>query len=280
MKVLIIGSGRVGTAFGYLLKTKGFKILGVYNRRYETGLRAVEKLGEGTVYNKEGLLKAVPEADLILVTTPDGVIGETAGLLGGGGPQNGACIMHMSGLLDSDVLKIPGWEGGIFSFHPLQAVAGFQEGIKLLPDALYTVEGNEKGESFARELARILDLKYLVIKKEYKPLYHAAAVVASNYLVTLVDAAFKLLEKAGMDEKEVREGIIRLVGGTLRNLQNLPPAAALTGPVARGDIETIQKHRQALAEYAPEFLELYQLLCGYTAGMVDNEEIRDFCNKD
>src|SRR5690554_1558136 len=158
MKVLIIGSGRVGTAFGYLLKTKGFKILGVYNRRYETGLRAVEKLGEGTVYNKEGLLKAVPEADLILVTTPDGVIGETAGLLGGGGPQNGACIMHMSGLLDSDVLKIPGWEGGIFSFHPLQAVAGFQEGIKLLPDALYTVEGNEKGESFARELARILDL--------------------------------------------------------------------------------------------------------------------------
>ncbi len=276
MKVLIIGSGRVGTAFGYLLKKSGFKILGVYNRREETGRRALEKIGEGTIYNRKTLLAAVPEADLILITTPDGAIRETAELIAGGGPRGNAYLMHMSGLLDSGVLKVEGWEGGVFSFHPLQAVAGFQEGIQLLPEALYTIEGNEKGESFARELARRMDLKFLVIKKEHKPLYHAAAVIASNYLVTLVNASFQLLKKAGMDHKEVREGIIRLVEGTLRNLQDLPPAAALTGPVARGDLGTLRKHREALAKFAPGFLELYRLLGRYTAEMVDNEEVKNF----
>src|SRR5690554_6174877 len=202
MKVLILGSGRVGTAFGYLLKKNGFEILGVYNRRFETGWRALERIGEGTVYNQKTLPAAVPEADLIIITTPDGVIRQMVELIAGGGPQNSAYIMHMSGLLDSGVLNMEGWEGGVFSFHPLQAVAGFKEGIQLLPEALYTIEGNEKGESFARELARLLDLKFLVINKEYKPLYHAAAVIASNYLVTLVDASFKLLKKAGMDQKE------------------------------------------------------------------------------
>jgi predicted short-subunit dehydrogenase-like oxidoreductase (DUF2520 family) len=274
MNVLILGSGRVGTAFGYLLKERGHRILGVYNRRPETGLRALERIGEGTVYDRESLLAAVPAADLIVITTPDRAIKETAGLVGSGGPRDDAYLMHLSGLLDSEILKIPGWAGGVFSFHPLQAIAGFAEGVKLLPEALFTVEGDEKGEQFAGELARSLGLKYLVIKKEYKPLYHAAAVVASNYLVTLVDSSFRLLRKAGMDKEEVRKGLLQLVKGTLANLEAMPPAEALTGPIARGDLETINKHRQALADYAPELAGLYRVLGWYTAEMINNEEIK------
>ena len=279
MNVLILGIGRVGTAFGYLLRKKGYRILGVYNRHRETGLRALERIGEGTVYDRESLLAAVPVADLIIITTPDRAIKETAGLAGSGGPRNNAYLMHMSGLLDSDLLKIPGWDGGVFSFHPLQAIAGFTEGIKLLPASLFTVEGDEKGERFAGELARSLGLKYLVIKKEYKPLYHAAAVIASNYLVTLVDGSFRLLRKAGMDREEVREGILQLVKGTLENLERMAPAEALTGPIARGDLETIDRHRQALTDYAPELVELYRLLGWYTAEMINNEEIREYFDR-
>src|SRR5690554_6248754 len=142
MNVLILGSGRVGTAFGYLLKEGGYRILGVYNRRHETGSRALERIGEGVVYDQKALQAAVPEADLIVITTPDGVIKEAAEMVGSSAPQSGAYIMHMSGLLDANVLKISGWEGGVFSFHPLQAVANFAEGARLLPEALYTVEGN------------------------------------------------------------------------------------------------------------------------------------------
>ncbi len=276
MNVLILGSGRVGTAFGYLLKERGYRILGVYNRHRETGLRALERIGEGTVYDRESLPAAVPVADLIIITTPDRAIKETAALAGGCSPRNDAYLMHMSGLLDSEILKISGWEGGVFSFHPLQAIAGFTEGVRLLPEALFTVEGDEKGEKFAGELARSLGLKYLVIKKEYKPLYHAAAVVASNYLVTLVDSSFRLLKKAGMDREEVKKGLLQLVKGTLQNLDQMTPAGALTGPIARGDLETIDRHRQALADYAPEIGELYRLLGWYTAEMIGNEEIKRY----
>lgn len=279
MNVLILGSGRVGTAFGYLLKERGYRILGVYNRHRETGLRALERIGEGTVYDRESLPAAVPVADLIIITTPDRAIKETAALAGGCSPRNDAYLMHMSGLLDSEILKIPGWEGGVFSFHPLQAIAGFTEGVRLLPEALFTVEGDEKGEKFAGELARSLGLKYLVIKKEYKPLYHAAAVVASNYLVTLVDSSFRLLKKAGMDREEVKKGLLQLVKGTLQNLDQMTPAGALTGPIARGDLETIDRHRQALADYAPEIGELYRLLGWYTAEMIGNEEIKRYLEK-
>ena len=279
MNVLILGSGRVGTAFGYLLKERGYRILGVYNRHRETGLRALERIGEGTVYDRESLPAAVPVADLIIITTPDRAIKETAALAGSCSPRNDAYLMHMSGLLDSEILKISGWEGGVFSFHPLQAIAGFTEGVRLLPEALFTVEGDEKGEKFAGELARSLGLKYLVIKKEYKPLYHAAAVVASNYLVTLVDSSFRLLKKAGMDREEVKKGLLQLVKGTLQNLDQMTPAGALTGPIARGDLETIDRHRQALADYAPEIGELYRLLGWYTAEMIGNEEIKRYLEK-
>jgi len=279
MNVLILGSGRVGTAFGYLLKERGYRILGVYNRHRETGLRALERIGEGTVYDRESLPAAVPVADLIIITTPDRAIKETAALAGSCSPRNDAYLMHMSGLLDSEILKISGWEGGVFSFHPLQAIAGFTEGVRLLPEALFTVEGDEKGEKFAGELARSLGLKYLVIKKEYKPLYHAAAVVASNYLVTLVDSSFRLLKKAGMDREEVKKGLLQLVKGTLQNLDQMTPAGALTGPIARGDLETIARHRQALADYAPEIGELYRLLGWYTAEMIGNEEIKRYLEK-
>ena len=279
MNVLILGSGRVGTAFGYLLKERGYRILGVYNRHRETGLQALERIGEGTVYDRESLPAAVLVADLIIITTPDRAIKETAALAGSCSPRNDAYLMHMSGLLGSEILKIPGWEGGVFSFHPLQAIAGFTEGVRLLPEALFTVEGDEKGEKFAGELARSLGLKYLVIKKEYKPLYHAAAVVASNYLVTLVDSSFRLLKKAGMDREEVKKGLLQLVKGTLQNLDQMTPAGALTGPIARGDLETIDRHRQALADYAPEIGELYRLLGWYTAEMIGNEEIKRYLER-
>jgi predicted short-subunit dehydrogenase-like oxidoreductase (DUF2520 family) len=275
MKVIIIGTGRVGTVIGYLLREKGFRIMGVYNRHYESSCRALEKIGEGNPYTKKELLENIPLVDLLVITTPDGVIRDTVKLVGRGNPGKDTYIMHMSGLLSSDVLKIEDWHGGIFSFHPLQAVASFEEGIKLLPEAVFTIEGNESGERFAKELAETLNLKYFIIEKKYKPLYHAAAVIASNYLVTLLNSSFKLLKEAGLDRNEFREGLINLVRGTLQNIERLGTAEALTGPVVRGDVDTIKSHQQALKELIPSFLELYQVLGKYTAEMVEDEKLKE-----
>ncbi len=274
MKVIIIGTGRIGTVIGYLLKEKGFRIMGVYNRCLKTSYQALEKIGEGKPYQLEELLRVIPQADFIVITTPDGAIRETVELVGKGKPRDETYIMHLSGLLSSEVLDITDWRGGRFSLHPLQSVADFEEGVKLLPEAVFTIEGNESGKRFARELTEKLNLKYFMIEKEFKSLYHTAAVMASNYLVTLFNSSFDLLDKAGLDRSEVRKGVINLVRGTLQNIEKMGPVTALTGPVIRRDVETIKTHQKALLEFKPSYLELYQVLGKYTAEMVGDEEIK------
>jgi len=274
MKVIIIGAGRVGTVIGYLLQENGFEILGVNNKHLNSASEAVKLIGDGECFTRKELEKNIKLADLIIVTTPDDVIADIADFLTRCNLKKPVYLMHMSGLYPSHILNKNCIKGcHVFSLHPLQAVASFNEGVKLLPVATFSLEGDEKGLEFGIKLSDRLNLNYCLIKSENKSLYHAAAVIASNYLVTLVNSSYEVLAKAGIQDKDIRNGILNLISGTLSNLENMEPAEVLTGPVARNDINTIKEHRKKLEEIVPEQLKLYNILGEYTAKMANKQQL-------
>ncbi len=273
MKIIIIGGGRVGTSFGYLLNKNGFEILGVCNKHFSSAEEAVKKIGQGKPLTLEEVKNKCKEADLIIITTPDDLIEKIAKIISEMRGDQPDYLMHMSGLYSSDILKKKGNKVSVFSLHPLQAVPNFCEGIKLLPEAVFTLEGDERGKQVGRKISDKLGLNYNMIKKEHKAIYHAAAVVASNYLVTLVDTSYNLLEAADVLNDDTKKGILNLVKGTLNNLEKMDTDKALTGPIARGDINTVQKHINSIKEHKSEYSKIYKILGEYTAEIISEQEL-------
>ncbi|MBM7625019.1 Rossmann-like and DUF2520 domain-containing protein [Sporohalobacter salinus] len=274
-KVVIIGAGTVGQSLGYLLANNGYQILGFISRSLPSAEAGKELIGEGiaTTEYSDFLL----EADLIIITTPDQIIDQIATkLFTKGLVKKGSCLIHCSGALTSEILfskveiedKV---KYGYLSVHPLQAVADIKKGIKLLPDSFFTIEGNEIGQKVGKELLNTLGADYAVISSQAKPLYHAAACVASNYLVTIVDLALKMNQQVGISNEEALLGLAPLIEGTLQNIKEMGTVEALTGPISRGDIGTIKSHLQSLQELMPKNLDLYKKLGVYTIEMAEEK---------
>jgi predicted short-subunit dehydrogenase-like oxidoreductase (DUF2520 family) len=279
VKLIVIGAGKVGTAMAYLLSQSGIEIVGVYNKHYDSAQNAIKLIGSGLPLKEDELIINLKKADLLMITTPDDQISNIIKMLSSNNFIKPVYFMHMSGLLPADILKIKDRDIYSFSLHPLQAVASFEEGIKLLPNSFFTIEGDEQGKKLAVRLADILGVNYSFIDKNYKPLYHAAAVIASNYLVTLVYSSYHLLETSGLELENFREGTISLIEGTINNLKSSLPENALTGPISRGDIGTIKKHLNALNALKPDYVELYKIMGRYTAEMINNKEIQKLFSK-
>jgi predicted short-subunit dehydrogenase-like oxidoreductase (DUF2520 family) len=170
-------------------------------------------------------------------------------------------LVHFSGLYPAAILL--GEDGppiGALAIHPLQTFADPEGGVRNLPGTPCAIEGASDLLPLAEELVAALGGRPFVIAAEHKVLYHAAACVASNYLVTLVNAACELLDGCGYPREEAFGLLLPLLQGTFANLQALGPVAALTGPVSRGDAPTVARHLQALAEQPPELQDLYRVL--------------------
>jgi len=131
------------------------------------------------------------------------------------------------------------------------------------------VEGQPAAVKAAEEIAGRLKAKSFAIKTEAKTLYHASAVVASNYLVTLQGMAFRLLEAAGISAEDAFDVLGPLIEGTVSNIRKNGIANALTGPIVRGDVETVQEHINAMTEQTPALVPLYKLLGRYTVDVAD-----------
>jgi len=192
------------------------------------------------------------EADAVLLCVPDGQIAAAASLI-----VPGPLVGHCSGATGLEPL-LP-HEG--FSMHPLMTVAGAQA---TFAGAGAAVDGaTDRALAFAERLARALGMRPVRVAEEDRALYHAAASVASNFLVTLEAGAERLAALAGVD----RELLAPLVRSTVENWAVLGPERALTGPVARGDEETVQRQRAAIAERAPELLALFDALVSATRSL-------------
>jgi predicted short-subunit dehydrogenase-like oxidoreductase (DUF2520 family) len=264
-EISIIGAGRLGTALAVALAGKGYAIRSVVARRVQTARRTAGFLGPLLDSDVQVLgakqLRSLRAADVFLITTPDDQIDRVAAELSRL-PFPEAIALHTSGALSAETLaplREKGWHTG--SIHPLVSVSDTAKGDATLAGAFWSVEGDRAALRVAKTIVRDLGGKSFSIRSEDKPLYHAAAVMASGNVVALFDVALEMLGQCGLTRKTAQSILLPLVASTVRNLESNDPAQALTGTFARGDLETVKRHLAALnRDELADALELYRLL--------------------
>ncbi len=254
----IIGCGRVGTALARHLAGAGYRPAGFASRRDESAKAAAE-LADAPDKWVADPREAARQAQILLITTPDGVIADVCREIAEkGGIQKHAVVLHCSGALASTILS-PAAKSGAFigSMHPLQSFAADRPGNPFA-DIMMAVEGDAVAVDTAIAVASDLGATPFTIQTDKKTLYHASAVAASNYLVTLMGLAVDLMAASGAPREEAFRILKPLVTGTLGNVETLGSIDALTGPIARGDLDTVAAHIEAIENLSADMLKLYK----------------------
>ena len=255
---IIIGTGMVGTAIGFLLKKAGYKVISIYDKSPAAVKRARPYTGGNTFLNPR---KAIQKTDCVLITTPDDAILSACREIATNPAIKGKFVFHMSGAGDLDLLA-PAEEAGasVASIHPLQSFSSVDQAIQNIPGSYFGVTADKQSQAQAKNIVRDLGGIPLVISSEQKPLYHAAACFASNYLVSLMNVVESIYQAIGINEKDAKKAFLPLVYGSLKNIENSGSVFSLTGPIARGDSGTVKKHMMAIHENLPQYSSLYSSL--------------------
>ncbi|MGD0620937.1 MAG: DUF2520 domain-containing protein [Thermacetogeniaceae bacterium] len=253
-KIGFIGCGRVGSALALLLQQAGYEVVGVASRRQTSAEILAERLGCPAIDGPE----VARRADALFLTTSDDAVATVSDALAGVAAfHDGQIVLHLSGALTSEALAPAAAQGAItLSLHPIQSFASVEQAIAILPGSYFSIEGDSRGYDFAREVVARLKGQSFLLDSGAKVLYHVACVAASNYFVGLLASSLDLLEEADIPEEMRLPALLPLVAGTLNNIRTLGIPQALTGPIARGDAGTLEKHLTAL-EGLPEQLRIY-----------------------
>lgn len=252
-RLLVVGPGRIGLALGYALwQADAVRHLVYCGRRPDPPSHPL--FGQGVADYHFGLMAPPPGTDAVLLAVPDHVLPEMAHALAGQGrPAPGLAALHTSGALSTEVLAPLHAAGyAVGSIHPLQTVAHPVTGAERLRGAGFAVAGEPAARRLAQDMVRALEGDTLEIPVARRPLYHAAAVLASNGITALVAVAADLLVQAGTEPERAVSALVSLAGGALDDVaaQGLHPG--LTGPAVRGDLETVDLHLRALEGDARE----------------------------
>ena len=254
----IIGAGMVGTAIGFLLKKAGYNIIAISDKSPAALKRALPYTG-GKAFRKPR--EAIQEADCILIITPDDAISSACQDIALCPAIKGKFVFHMSGAGDLDLLDSAKKAGAaVGSIHPLQSFSSIDQAIKNIPGSYFGITADKKARLPAKIIIRNLGGIPLIISSDQKPLYHAAACFASNYLVSLMNVVESIYQAIGLNEKDAKKAYLPLVYGSLKNIENSGSIHSLTGPIARGDFGTIKKHISAINNNLPQFSSLYSSL--------------------
>jgi predicted short-subunit dehydrogenase-like oxidoreductase (DUF2520 family) len=238
----IVGAGRAGQGLGLALTRAGHDV-----RLHARRARSVP----GSLRLSVGDLPAwIAEVDVVLLAVPDDAIAAVAEALAGTRAiQPHQTVLHLSGALDKSVLAPLAPTGAALgSWHPLQSLSDPVTAPQRLSGAVAAVEGDSRAVVVATALARGLGMEPVVVDAAMKPIYHAAAVFAANFLATLAATSQRLFVRAGLTPDAATRALVPLMQGTVDNVRGEGPQTALTGPVARGDIQTIRRHLAALDE--------------------------------
>lgn len=249
MHINLIGPGRLGKALiASLLQTGKHKLLAVYHPDISHAEEAINLFGQGTPINDLNLL---PKADITCITCPDDKIPALVKKLTEVTViRPGSIIMHASGILNSTILEPLKQQGAsIASVHPLKAFRKTNTpNTTAFQNILCAIEGDDAAITILTPLWESMGAQIFSLNSEKKSTYHAAAVMASNYLVTLASEASNLFKKSGVSQKNAHDICLQLMQTSLDNLKHTDsPEQALTGPLSRGDIHTIQQHLDAIS---------------------------------
>jgi predicted short-subunit dehydrogenase-like oxidoreductase (DUF2520 family) len=255
-KIGFIGAGTVGTALAVKLKSKGYPVVAVGSRSKSSAIKLAQLVVGCRAYDT--IQEAVDAAEIIFITTPDGAIATVAAQLSW---RPGQKAVHCSGVESADLLK-PARRAGaeVGSFHPLQSFADVDQAVQNLPCSTFAIEAEGLLNAILKDFAQALDGHVVSFRSQDKLLYHAAATMACNYLYTLVKLATDLWQTFGVSVPEATRALLPLLRGTLNNLEQVGLPNCLTGPIARGDSDTVRKHLQAIETQAPKLLSTYREL--------------------
>lgn len=259
----IVGAGRVGTTLGLLAKSLGIAVDATWNRSPEAARRASEKIQPQHTYHAalgQVASRIVANADVIWLSVVDPEVAAAAQTLA---PflVDDQIVLHTAGSLSSQLLKDAGIPGPVASLHPLQAITDPSQALQGLSQSAWTVEGDAPALAFARALLQAIGVSPVEIDSAHKTLYHASAVTAANLLVALMDAALEMAERAGMTRAQARQLMLPLARSCVENLERQDTPQALSGPAARGDQATIDRHLDALRDLEdPQLAKIYEVL--------------------
>jgi len=257
-KFAIIGTGMVGTAIGFLLKKAGYKVAVIYDKSPAALKRALPYTG-GNIARKPS--EILQQADYILITTPDDFIASACRDIAASPDIKGKFVFHMSGGGGLDLLEAAKKAGAsVASIHPLQSFSSIEQAIKNISGSYFGVTADKKASTHAKNIINKLGGIPIVISNNQKPLYHAAACFASNYLVSLMNIVESIYQSIGIQGKDSKKAYLPLVYGSLKNIEKSGTVFSLTGPIARGDCGTIEKHLSAIHKKLPQYASLYSTL--------------------
>lgn len=249
-KVGIIGGGRLGEALAKELIRKEVPLMGITCKHFERAKKVARSLG---VSSYDSNMELAQESDVLFVTTPDGVIRSVFQEMAEATLGKNLIVIHCSGAFSAfDMPEVVGVQRG--SFHPLQTFAGQEVSFQGLAVAM---DGEGEAFEYLQYLGELLQVVPLWVPAEERSLYHGAACMISNYTVTLLGVAADLFGRWTSSPEMARQVMGPLVQASVENFQNQGALNALTGPIIRGDTETITKH---LAVLAGDSKQIYQIL--------------------
>jgi predicted short-subunit dehydrogenase-like oxidoreductase (DUF2520 family) len=273
--VALVGAGRLGSALALALNQSGYAVVALVARRAHHARIAARLLSPRPLALGATQLDSLPDADLLLITTPDDQIAEVATRLARVCAARGAqtaqlqvrtrarIALHASGALSSNALApLRAHAFKLGSLHPLVSITDPLGGAQNLRGAFYCLEGEARALAAARQIVRALDGQSFSVAARDKPLYHAAAVITSGHTVALFSLASALLARCGLSDARARQVLLPLLASTLDNLKAHRPERALTGTFARADLSTVRKHIAALQDAVEvrSALAIYALL--------------------
>ena len=260
----VIGAGPVATALAGALRLGGVPVLGLWARR------PAQARAAGATAGVAAFSSAPPdillETRVVLLAVRDPAIAEVAAMLAGTGLIGKRhVLLHCGGSAPSRerLGGVADQVAGTGTLHPMSAISDGKLAMRALRGTVFGVEGDEPGRVAAGKLVAAMGGVVLPLDGAQMAAYHAAAALASNYLVAAIDAAAAVLAMAGVPSEQAAGALVPLAEGALRNITAQGTTSGLTGPVRRGDVETVRRHLQTLQD-RPELAEIYRALAKRT----------------
>ncbi|BBD46724.1 MAG TPA: hypothetical protein DEP71_03125 [Porphyromonadaceae bacterium] len=278
MKIAFIGAGQVSTALGLYFKNNGFEIGGYYSRSCKSTERAA-RLTHSHPYASAGEL--INDNQMIWITTPDDQIEAVVRQITLLPPprKDEKLVLHASGAYPLSILN-PLKENGYQTAcaHPLLAFGDPVVAQEKLGNVWFAIEKPGEDNGQLTGFFKACGNQTFTVDPGKKSLYHAAACVLSNYLVTLLDASFAIFEKSGMPRDNIQEAARPLLESVILNLKGKDLKDALTGPIKRGDKNTVRMHLESLNALMPEMTALYTLMGRKTMQLLGDYSLEEVLN--
>jgi predicted short-subunit dehydrogenase-like oxidoreductase (DUF2520 family) len=260
-RIGVVGAGRVGAVVAAALRAAGHEISAAAGESAASRTR-IETLLPGVHGDKPTAVAR--SCDLLLLTVPDDMLGNVVSMLSASGAiRAGQYVVHTSGKHGVAVLEPAARLGArVLAMHPAMTFTGTDLDLARLPGCVFGVTAGEGTRELARSLVADLGGRVVWVDEDKRTLYHAGLAHGANHLVTLVTQAMDLLRASGVDDPA---GTLRpLLGAALDNSLTYGDAA-LTGPIVRGDVETVRGHLAEISATSPATLESYVVMARATA---------------